>query len=193
MAMKSIGRCDVVILLLDGTSPVTDQDQKIASLVFDSGKYCAIVVNKWDLAGQERPKESAFRAEVQEKLGFLSFSPIRFVSAKTGLNVDELLPLVDRLAEEKSRTIPTADLNRVLEKATETNPPPLVRGKPFKIYYATQVSAAPPTFLLFVNQPKSLPAFYRRYLANRFREQFGLTGAPVRIVLKGKEKKKAER
>lgn len=189
MAMRSIDRSDIAILMLDATSPITDQDKKIGSLIYDAGKFCVIVVNKWDLVGKNGPTQKKFREEIQDKLRFLSFSPIQFISAKTGLHVKKLFPMIDQLAEEKFRKIPTSDLNQVLEKVMQKNPPPLVRGKRFKTYYATQVSSSPPTFILFVNQPKHLPAFYKRYLMNQFREKFQLTGAPIRIVLKGKEKK----
>lgn len=188
MALKSIDRSDIVLLLLDGTEGISDQDQKIGSLIFEAGKYCVIVVNKWDLAAPSGLRLKEFHELIGDKLKFLSYAPVLYVSAKTGYQMDQLLPTVERLVNEKFRKITTPEINAVLNRILKKNPPPVVKGKRLKIYYVTQVSGSPPTFLVFANQSKSVPASYRRFLINQFREQFDLIGAPVRLVFKGKEK-----
>jgi GTP-binding protein len=188
MALKALDRCDVAVLVLDAIEPVTDQDATIAGYALDRGKACLILGNKWDLSREKEILFEEFEERVQQKLKFLEFAPVLTVSAKSGLRVDKILPQVQQVYEEYSRSIATATLNECFERAVQKNPMSNYRGKFMKLYYATQVKKCPPTFKCFMNYPEGVHFSYRRYLINSLRKTFGFIGTPVRLILSGKRK-----
>jgi GTP-binding protein len=188
MALKALDRCDVAILVLDSTQQVSDQDATVAGYALDRGKGCLIVGNKWDLSRENEILFEEFQEKVRYRLKFIEFAPVVTVSAKTGLRIENILPHVEKVYEEYSRSIPTATLNACFERAINKNPMSSFRGKFMKMFYATQVKKRPPTFKCFMNFPQGIHFSYRRYLINFLRKTFGFSGTPVRLILSGKRK-----
>jgi GTP-binding protein len=188
MALKALDRCDVAILVLDSTQQVSDQDATVAGYALDRGKGCLILGNKWDLSRENEILFEEFQERVRYRLQFLEFAPVVTVSAKTGLRIENILPHVEKVYEEYSRSIPTATLNACFERAINKNPMSSFRGKFMKMFYATQVKKRPPTFKCFMNFPQGIHFSYRRYLINFLRKTFGFSGTPVRLILSGKRK-----
>jgi GTP-binding protein len=188
MALKALDRCDVAILVLDSTQQVSDQDATVAGYALDRGKGCLILGNKWDLSRENEILFEEFQEKVRYRLQFLEFAPVVTVSAKTGLRIENILPHVEKVYEEYSRSIPTATLNACFERAINKNPMSSFRGKFMKMFYATQVKKRPPTFKCFMNFPQGIHFSYRRYLINFLRKTFGFSGTPVRLILSGKRK-----
>jgi len=208
-ALRAIKRCDVALLLIDAVEGVTAQDAHIAGFILDESKSVALVVNKWDLAesasrdaaesvtvpsaalwGSARvtshtrsasPKEKAFGQSLRAALNFLDYVPALFISAKTGLRVDQVLPLALRVQEERLVRIPTGELNRIVREAVDRQAPPSKAGKRLKIYYVSQVRADPPTFLFHVNDTNLAHFSYERYLENQIRKAYGFLGTPLRL------------
>lgn len=179
-AERSIAEADVVLLLLDAAQGPTEQDKKIAAMVLEHRKGCALVVNKWDLlAGHTQTR---YLEALHETLPFLRFAPVVFVSALTGYNVRRSLDAIEQVAAQIDRHIATGPLNRTIEQAVLATPPPAIRGKRLKIYYATQTGTRPVRIALFVNDPQRLAATYREYLIHELRRQFGLEGAPIVVT-----------
>src|SRR5690606_8061569 len=166
---RAIERADVCLLLIDGTEPVHNQDLKIAERALESGCGLIIVVNKWDLVEKDEKTAAAYERHLRESSRSLRWVPIIFTSALTGQRVQRTLDLILEVAAERSRRIPTREVNEVLERLVERKQPPHHRGHPVKFLYATQASGLPPTFVLFTNQPKGVPEHYLRYLENGFR------------------------
>ena len=188
MALKALDRCDVAVLVLDAMEQVSDQDATIAGYALDRGKGCLVLGNKWDLSREKEILFEEFEDQVSHKLRFLEFAPVLTVSAMSGLRVDKILPQVEQVYEEYSRTITTSSLNECFERAIQKNPMSNYRGKFMKLYYATQVKQRPPTFKCFMNFPEGIHFSYRRYLINSLRKKFGFVGTPVRLILSGKRK-----
>jgi GTPase len=188
MALKALDRCDVAVLVLDGMEPVSDQDATVAGYALDRGKACVVLGNKWDLAREKEVLFEEFVDRVRYSLKFMEFAPVLTVSAKSGLRVDKILPQVEKVYEEYSRSIPTSSLNECFERAIQKNPMSNYRGKFMKLFYATQVKKRPPTFKCFLNFPQGIHFSYRRYLINSLRKTFGFIGTPVRLILSGKGK-----
>ncbi len=188
MALKALDRCDVAILVLDSTQQVSDQDATVAGYALDRGKGCLILGNKWDLSRENEILFEEFQEKVRYRLKFIEFAPVVTVSAKTGLRIENILPHVEKVYEEYSRSIPTATLNACFERAINKNPMSSFRGKFMKMFYATQVKKRPPTFRCFLNFPQGIHFSYRRYLINFLRKTFGFSGTPVRLILSGKRK-----
>ncbi|MBI2461587.1 MAG: ribosome biogenesis GTPase Der [Candidatus Rokubacteria bacterium] len=185
MARKGLERCDLALVVLDGTEALAAQDLRIAGYAEAAGRGVVLVVNKWDLV--RAPDQAPARTrELRERLPFLAHAPVVFTSAKTGEGLPRLFEAVERVAAEFAKEIPTSELNQALRKALEARPPAGVRGRTLKVYYATQVGTRPPTFLLFVNDPAALHASYERFLVHRLREAFGFAGSPVRLRLRGR-------
>jgi GTP-binding protein len=184
-AIKSIERADVALLVLDAQEEVSEQDARIGGLIYDKGKGGIIVVNKWDLGGKTNTPTS-YAQGVKEHLWFLDYAPVIFTSAVTGAGVDRIFEMVQQVMTERDKRIPTSQLNRWLQEATESHSPPLFRKKPVKLSYMTQVSTHPPTFILFTNYPAGVRFSYRRYLSNRLREEFGFFGSPIRLLFRKK-------
>jgi GTP-binding protein len=157
---------------------------RIAEQAWEAGAGMILVVNKWDLVEKDTDTAPRFEKKARERFPFLSWVPFVFTSALTGQRVRKILDLILEVQEERNRRIDTHEVNEVLEQLVRRQPPPHHRGRPVKIKYGTQVSAAPPTFALFANYPKEVPAHYIRYLLNGFREQWSFTGAPVRLRLR---------
>jgi GTP-binding protein len=181
-AERSIQRADVVILMIDATQGPTAQDKTIANAVITERKGCVVVVNKWDLMAHST--QTKYRAALAHTVPFLSWVPIVFVSAKDGYNMRQSLETLDRVATQIQTQLPTGQLNRTIMNAFERVQPPVIKGKRFKIYYATQLGANPIRLGLFVNDPKRLTDTYTEYLIHALRRQFGLEGAPIQFILK---------
>ena len=189
--MLAIERADVCLMLIDATDGVTDQDAKIAGEAHEAGKGVIIVVNKWDDVEKQTGTLEKYKKEVYEKLSYLSYAPIVFISAKTGQRVQKLFPMINEVAKQNSIRISTSVLNQVINEAIAIVQPPTDKGKRLKIYYGTQASTKPPTFVIFVNSKELFHFSYQRYLINQFRKEFGLTGTPVRLII-NKEKRERE-
>ena len=189
-SIAAIRRCDVALLLIDAQDGVTEQDTKIAGLIQDEGKAAIVVVNKWDAIEKETGTLEHYRKEVLEALKFMDWAPVLFLSAKTGQRVHTVLDMVDQVWAQASKRVPTGVLNDVLTDATASLQPPATNGRRLKIYYATQQTVCPPTFILFVNEEDLMHFAYQRYLENYFRKTFDFTGTPVRFILREKQKEK---
>ncbi len=187
-SIKAIERSDAVLVVIDATTGVTEQDQKIAGMVDDKGKACVIIVNKWDLVEKENQTMKKHADEIRFKLHFLKYAPIIFTSAVTKKRLFNIFEIVNSAFEENNRRITTGLLNQIINEAVALNPPPTDKGKTARIYYATQAGVIPPTFILFMNNSKLLPASYLRYLENKIREAFGFSGTPLRFILRNKER-----
>jgi GTP-binding protein len=183
-ALKSIHRCDVALLLIDPREGVTEQDTKIAGFIHEKGKGCVIVVNKWDLIEKNSDTTKEYTLQVREELKFLPYAPILFASCLTGKRVIATIQLVDQVAEEYGKRVSTSHLNNLIEESTEKVPLPRYGKGRVKIYYGTQVSIRPPTFVLFANYPQRIHVTYQRYLVNRIREFLGFKRTPIRLLLR---------
>ncbi len=186
-SIAAIQRCDVALLLIDARDGVTEQDTKIAGIIHDEGRACVIVVNKWDAVEKDTNTMEQKRKEVLAALKFLDWAPVLFLSALTGQRVNTVLKTVDQAWAMACKRIPTGVLNDVLADATADVQPPSVNGHRLKIYYVTQHSVNPPTFIFFVNDEKLMHFSYSRYLENYFRKTFDFTGAPLRFVVRQKK------
>lgn len=189
--MLAIERADVCLMMIDATQGVTDQDTKIAGEAHEAGKGVIIVVNKWDAVEKETNTIEVYKRDIYEKLKYLSYAPIIFISALTGQRVNKLFDLINHVAEQNSMRIKTSVLNQVINEAIAIVQPPSDKGKRLKIYYGTQVSTKPPTFVVFVNDKSLFHFSYERYLVNQIRKEFGLEGTPVRIIVREKSDKEA--
>ena len=191
-SLLAVERADVCLLLIDAKEGVTEQDAKIAGEAHEAGKGVIIVVNKWDEYEKETGTLEKYKKEIYEKLSYLSYAPIIFISAKTGQRVQKLYEMINHVAEQNSLRINTATLNQVINEAIAIVQPPSDKGKRLRIYYGTQVSTKPPTFVIFVNKKELFHFSYERYLVNQIRKEFGLEGTPVRIIAREKLDKEAE-
>jgi len=185
-AFKAIERADVALLVIDAKEGLSAQDAHIAGFVVEAAKSCLILVNKWDLFSASAGAQEAFTQRVRSDLKFIDYAPLLFISAKTGSGVDQVLPLALRVQEERLVRLSTSKINRILLQATDRQSPPAHAGRQLKLLYGTQVRADPPTFMIYVNDPRLLHFSYRRFLENRFREEYGFIGTPIRIVAKGR-------
>lgn len=186
-ALRSIDRSDVTVLVLDAVEGVTEQDKKIAGYIHESGKGCIIIVNKWDLITKDSKTPLRYTEDIRRELAFLQYAPILYASALTHQRIDRLADLVKYVSEQRHMRVATGVLNELIADAQLTNPPPAKGGRPLRIYYLTQASVAPPTFVLFINTPELLHFSYKRFIENRLRETFGFEGTPIRIVTRGKK------
>ena len=183
----AIERADVCLMLIDATTGVTDQDAKIAGEAHEAGKGLIIVVNKWDLVEKETGTFEKFKQEVYQKLSYLTYAPIIFISAQTGKRVDKLFELIHKVANNNAMRISTAMINQVINEAIAVVQPPTDKGKRLKILYTTQASTKPPTFVFFVNNKELFHFSYERYLLNQIRSNFGLEGTPIRTIIREKK------
>ena len=187
-SIAAIRRCDVALLLIDAQDGVTEQDTKIAGLIREEGKAVVVVVNKWDALEKETGTLEKYRKQVLEDLKFMDYAPILFLSALTGQRVHTVLENVDMVWAQASKRIPTGVINDVLADATVALQPPSTNGRRLRIYYVTQQSTCPPTFIFFVNDESLMHFAYERYLENYFRKTFDFTGTPIRFILREKKK-----
>ncbi len=184
-SFKSIDRADVCLLLVDATQGVVAQDAKLAGLIRAKGKACVLLVNKWDaVPDKDTYTAGRFVKQLREDLAFISYAPIVFISGLTGQRAHRILPAVDRAREAWLTRVPTAALNRFLADTVARKPPPVHRNKRPRFFYATQVSAGPPTFLIMTSEPQAVHFSYRRFLANRIRERWAFEGTPIRLVFR---------
>lgn len=185
-AMKAIDKCDVALFLLDGSTGITEQDKHVAGYAKEAGKGVIIVYNKWDLVEKDQNTMDKITKEIRSHFLYLDYAPIAFVSALNKSRIQTLFPLIDEVYDYSQMRVSTALLNEVITDAQITTPPPAHNGRKLKINYASQVSVAPPTFVLFVNDSELLHFSYQRYLENRLREAFGFDGNPIRIIARNK-------
>ena len=188
-ALAAVRRCDVALIVINAEDGVTEQDTKVAGYVHEEGKAAVIVVNKWDAIEKDSNTMDAFRKQVIEDLKFMDYAPVVFISALTGQRVLKVLETVRSVYEQASRRITTGLLNDVLADATASLQPPFINGRRLKIYYATQQSVCPPTFVFFVNDEALMHFAYQRYIENQFRKSFGFEGTPIRFILRQKNQK----
>ncbi len=183
-AQMAIERSDVCVIMIDATEGFTEQDSKVAGLAHEQGKAAVIAVNKWDLVEKDGTTMDAFRKKLMNDFSFMPYAPIIFISAKTGQRVDRLFELIKYVYEQNNMRISTGKLNDILADATARVQPPSDKGKRLKIYYITQASTRPPTFVCFCNNMELFHFSYQRYLENQIRSVFGLEGTPVRFVIR---------
>ncbi len=188
-AQMAIERADVCAILIDAEVGFTDQDSKVAGLAHEAGKACVIVVNKWDAVETDQNTMAEYRKKLEKDFSFMSYAPIIFISAKTGQRIDRLFELIKHVANSNSMRIATGMINDVLAQAVARVQPPTDKGKRLKIYYMTQASTRPPTFVCFVNSAELFHFSYQRYLENRIRETFGLEGTPIRFIIRERGEK----
>ena len=181
---RALERADVAVVVLDATEGVLLQDQHIAGYAIEAGKGVVIVVNKWDLLEIEARDDKEWRRKIDRSFQFIPGVPVVYASARTGRRVSDILPAAVKVDEARRRRIPTAELNRVVRRAVEDNPPPMRKGKQFKVLYATQGKERTPTIVLFVNDPELSHFSYRRYLENQIRARYGFEGVPLRLLLR---------
>ena len=193
-ALRALGRADVAVLVIDAVEGLTAQDAHVAGYVVEEGKGLVIAVNKWDLLEEKTDRTfDQYTTWIRNEVPFLDFAPIISISAKTGQRVGRVLEAAVDIWGERRRRIGTGELNRLLADATDRFPPPLVRGRRPKLFYATQAAVAPPTFVFFANDAGSVHFSYRRYLENRLRETFGFDGTPIRLVFRDRASVKLPR
>lgn len=185
-SLGAIDRSDVCLLVIDAEEGVTEQDTKIAGYAHEQGKASIILVNKWDLIEKDNKTVSNYTKEIKEKLSFVDYSPILFISAKTGQRVTKITDLIKYVSNQSALRITTGVLNDVINEAVLLNQPPSVHGRPPKISYSTQVSVKPPTFVIFVNDPELIHFSYQRYLENQLRKSFNFEGTPIRLIFRQK-------
>lgn len=191
-AMQAIERCHVALLVIDATTSITAQDEHIAGFIQEARKSVILIVNKWDLVEKDSYTSIAFEETVRQQLNFLPYIPILFISAETGQRVNQVLPLVKKVQEQRLLRIGTGPLNRILQEAQDLHQAPSGTGKPFRIYYGTQVRVDPPTFMLYCNNPTLSHFTYMRFLENQIRKEFPYTGTPIRLVLKKRQREEHE-
>lgn len=189
-AVAAVERADVCVLMINATEGITDQDTKIAGIAHEAGKPTIIVVNKWDLIEKDNKTMNNFIKEIDKEFKYMSYAPKMFISALTGQRVHKLFETINYCSQNSTRRISTGMLNDVLIEAMALNQPPAEKGRPLKIYYITQVSVKPPTFILFVNDTELLHFSYKRYIENQLREAFGFSGTPIHFIARNKTERK---
>jgi GTP-binding protein len=188
-SFKAIERAEVALLLIDATTGITSQDAHIAGFILDAWKSCVVLVNKWDAVEKDSFTMEAYSQHVRQELNFMNYVPFLFISALTGQRVDKVLPLALQVQEERLVRLSTSKINQVIQKAQDAHPAPSVKGRQLRMYYGTQVRSDPPTFLIYVNDPKLAHFSYRRYMENQLRAEYGFLGTPIRIVMKARRDK----
>lgn len=190
-SLAAIDRSDVCVIMIDGTEGIAEQDTKIAGYADDQGKACIFVINKWDIVEKNDKTMNEFKRRLREVFAFMSYASMMFISAKTGQRVEKLLEEIKKVNGQHKRRITTGMLNDVLNEAVNKQQPPSDKGKRLRIYYGTQASVAPPTFVLFVNDKQLFHFSYLRFIENQIRENFGFEGTPIRFIIR--ERKKFEK
>ena len=183
-SLAAVERSRVCVIMIDATEGFTEQDSKVAGYAHEQGKACIIAVNKWDAVEKDDKTMDAMRKKLMNDFSFMSYAPIIFISAKTGQRVDRLFQLIKYVDEQNALRVTTGMLNELLARATARVQPPTDKGRRLKIYYMTQISTRPPTFVCFVNRKDLFHFSYQRYIENQIRETFGLEGTPVRLIVR---------
>lgn len=189
--LLAIDRADVCLVLIDATEGVTDQDAKILGEAHERGKGIILVVNKWDEIEKDEKTMKEFEKTIYNKISYATYAPMLFISAKTGQRVQKLFELINQVNSQNALRVSTSVVNEVINEAISVVQPPSDKGKKLKIFYGTQASTRPPTFVIFVNNKELFHFSYQRYLMNCFRSNFGLQGTPVRLMIREKNKKDA--
>lgn len=184
----AVDRSDVCIIMIDGTEGIAEQDTKIAGYADEQGKACIFVINKWDIVKKNDKTMNEFKYKIRETFAFMSYASIMFTSAVTGRNIPALLEEIKKVNEQHKRRITTGMLNDVINEAINKQQPPSDKGKRLRIYYGTQASVAPPTFVLFVNDKDLFHFSYKRFIENQIRENFGFDGTPIRLIIRERKK-----
>ncbi|MEB3168234.1 MAG: GTP-binding protein, partial [Synechococcaceae cyanobacterium] len=193
-SFKAIERSDVCLLVIDVTDGVTEQDQRLAGRIEDEGRACVVVVNKWDAIEKDSHTMAAMEKELRAKLYFLDWAPMLFTSALTGQRVQSVFAAAAAVVDQHRRRVSTSVVNDVLQEALRWRSPPTSRGgRQGRVYYGTQVASRPPSFTLFVNDPKLFGDTYRRYVERQIRESLGFEGTPIRLFWRGKQQRDADR
>lgn len=188
-AIRSVERCHITLLMIDGTEGPTDQDARLAQLVLDRGRALALLINKWDLTKDNEDIDShSTEDDLLRRMPHTTFSPHLFISAKTGKGVHRIFPMVEKMYKAFNTRISTSKLNKFLEGALLAHSPPQKHHHPVRIYYMTQVRVRPPTFVAYSNTPDGVTVAYKRYLINRLREQFGFEGTPIKLHIRARRK-----
>ena len=181
-AMSAIERSDVVLLVLDASTGIREQDKHVAGYAHEAGRGIIIVVNKWDLPEKNSTSAKEFEREIRSEFQYLDYAPILFVSAKTGQRIDQIPSMVKEVYDNQNQRIQSSVLNDLLLEASKLVPTPMIKGKRLRVYYMTQVSTNPPTFVVFVNDPELMHFSYERFLINQLRQNFDFTGTPIKIL-----------
>ena len=189
-SMSAVSRADVVLIVIDATEGVTEQDTKVAGIAHDEGKACIFVINKWDLIEKNNKTLGNYTNEIRDMFPFMNYAPILFVSAKTNQRMNRILDTVDQVAAEHSKRISTSQLNDVIGEAVMLNQPPSDKGKRLKIYYGAQTGVKPPKITLYINNKELTHFSYQRYLENKIRENFGFEGTSMQFEYKEKDRKR---
>ncbi|MGI6705339.1 MAG: ribosome biogenesis GTPase Der [Clostridia bacterium] len=187
-SLAAVRRCDVALIVIDAVEGITEQDIKIAGYVHEEGKASIIVINKWDLVEKDTKTMDLYRKRMQTELSFMTYAPSLFISAKTHQRIHRIIDLVKYVYQQSTFRISTGTLNDVISDAVAVHEPPTDKGRRLKVYYGTQASVKPPTFVLFVNDPELMHFSYERYLENFFRKTFGLEGTPLRFIIRARKK-----
>lgn len=187
-SLGAIRRADVALIVIDAAQGMSEQDVRIAGYVHEEGKASVVVVNKWDLVEKDTNTMNQFKKKLYADLAFMDYVPILFISAKTGQRVNKVLELARHAYEQNCMRVSTGTLNDILNEAVTVTEPPSDKGRRLKIYYGTQVSIKPPTFVLFVNDPDLMHFSYKRYLENYFRKSFGIDATPIRLIIRARGK-----
>ena len=185
----AIERSDVCLLLIDATEGITDQDAKVLGEAHEAGKGIIIVVNKWDEIEKDNYTTENYKKDIYNKIAYATYAPIIFISAKTGQRVNKIYEMINSVASQNSLRLSTSVVNEVINEAISIVQPPSDKGKRLKIYYGTQASTKPPTFVIFVNNKELFHFSYQRYIINCFRNNFGLEGTPIRLIIREKGEK----
>ncbi|HEX3030907.1 MAG TPA: ribosome biogenesis GTPase Der [Bacillota bacterium] len=185
-SLRAVERADVVLMVIDASEGLTDQDKKIAGYAHEKGRGTVLVINKWDLVEKDDKTMLRFTEDLREGLGFMQYSPTIYISAKTKQRVHKILDLVNYVAEQHAMRVGTSQLNDLVREMVALNPPPTDKGRRLKILYVTQVQVKPPTFVIFVNDPELMHFSYLRYMENKLRSTFGFEGTPIRMIVRSK-------
>ncbi len=188
-AKSAIEKANVCLIMIDATEGVTEQDEKIAGIAHEAGKGVIIVINKWDLIEKETNTMEKYKRQVYDKLAYLSYAPIIFISAITGQRIEKLFSMINEVDKQNSQRVPTGLLNDVLAEAVTITQPPSDKGRRLKVYYMTQVSVRPPTFVIFVNSKQLMHFSYVRYIENHLRKQFSFKGTPIHMIIRERKGK----
>jgi GTP-binding protein len=192
IALKSLERAQIGLLVVDAVEGMADQDSRLAQYAWERGRALILVINKWDVVSPERKNQGRYLSMLHDFFPVTKPLPVIFVSARTGANVNKILPTVDRVAHAHALQIPTTVLNRHLQKWTQRNPPPSYKGKQPRLFYATQVAITPPTIAIFTSTPEGIQTSYRRYIENQLRETFDLQGTPIKLSFRARRKERNE-
>ncbi len=188
-ALKALSRADLALLLIDASQGVTEQDAHVAGYILEQTLPIIVLVNKWDAVAKDTHTMAQYETYVRDQLKFMSYVPILFISALTGQRVNTVLPTVIRIHQARQTRLSTSEINDIIREATARHSPPSKWGKKLRIYYGTQVSTTPPTFILFVNDPRLVHFSYHRYLENQIRRRYKFEGSPLRLVFRGHQRR----